>query len=395
MLNGLLHTRLSELLALLLVSCRVLLMGWLVSCRVLLMGWLVSCRVLLMGWLVSCRVLLMGWLVSCALLLVGCGAAPMEFISLSGEMLGTQYNITAELPRGSGRFVTAEAERLDERMKREMSIFDPSSQLSKINRGETNELTPWIEQNIRLADSISRLSGGLYDITCAPLVRAWGFAGGKPRFDIEPNIDSLLQFVGYKTIAVSGGELQRQDPRTQIDLNSIAKGFAVDRLAEILVRAGAQNLMVDIGGELVTKGTNPKGGGWRIGIETPIDGNMTNGELLQRRIVIDPDSKLRAVATSGNYRRFHTGANGEKVVHTINPLTGRAESSGLLSVTVMARTCAEADAMATMLLAAGDRRAEAIADGLENCEVYLIYNSEAAGLYRIYCSQGMRRLLLD
>ncbi len=330
-----------------------------------------------------------------ALLLVSCKGATLQFISLSGEMLGTQYHITAELPRGSAPIITQRAEELDKRMKSEMSIFDPSSQLSKINRGESNRTTPWIEQNIRLADSISRLSGGLYDITCAPLVKAWGFAGGKPDFDAQPNIDSLLQFVGYKTISLSNGELQRQDPRTQIDLNSIAKGFAVDRLAEILARTGAKNYMVDIGGELVTMGTNPKGGSWRIGIETPIDGNMSEGEFLQQRVAIEPNNPLRAVATSGNYRRFHRASNGEKIVHTINPLTGRAESSTLLSVTVLAHNCATADALATMLLAAGDRRAEELATEIEECEVYLIYNDEGDNGYRVFCSEGMSKMLLD
>ncbi len=330
-----------------------------------------------------------------ASLLISCDGAPMEFISLSGEMLGTQYNITAELPRGSARLVTKRAEELDQKMKREMSIFDTESQLSKINRGESNLTTPWIEQNIRLADSISRLSGGIYDITCAPLVKAWGFAGGKPRYDIEPNIDSLLAFVGYQTISLSEGRLVRQDPRTQIDLNSIAKGFAVDRLAEIVAHAGGSNYMVDIGGELVTMGTNPKGGSWRIGIETPIDGNMSSGDYLQQRLAIAPDNRLRGMATSGNYRRFHLSPSGEKVVHTINPITGRAESSTLLSVTVMARSCAEADALATMLLAAGDSRAEELAKSIEGCEVYLIYNKEDNEGYRIFCSEGMQSLVMD
>ncbi len=334
------------------------------------------------------------------LLLVSCNGAPQQFISLQGEMLGTQYHITAEVPMGGSVVIQRRAEELDERMKSEMSIFDPNSQLSKINRGESSKTTPWIEQNVRLADSISRLSGGIYDITCAPLVKAWGFAGGRPDFDAEPNIDSLLQFVGYEMIQIRDGEIIKEDERCQIDLNSIAKGFAVDRLAEIVRGVGSKNYMVDIGGELVTAGHNSKGGDWRIGIESPIDGNMSDGEFLQQRVAIAADNPLRGVATSGNYRRFHLSTNGEKIVHTINPLTGRAESSTLLSVTVLARTCAEADAMATMLLAAGDLRAEAIAQQIEGCEVYLIYNrakdeTTGQGDYRIVCSEGMQKILLD
>ncbi len=334
-----------------------------------------------------------------ALLLASCDGAPKQFVSIEGEMLGTTFHITAELPMGGAAVVQRRAKELDQRMKSEMSIFDPESQLSRINRGESDELTPWIEANIRLADSISRLSGGVYDITCAPLVGAWGFAGGRPNMEAEPNIDSLLQFVGYEGIEILDGRVVKRDPRMQIDLNSIAKGFAVDRLAEIVEQVGGVNYVVDIGGELHLSGTNPSGGAWRIGIETPIDGNMTEGEYLQQRVAVESNNQLRGMATSGNYRRFHLSANGEKIVHTINPLTGRAESSTLLSVTVMARNCAEADALATMLLAAGDSRAEELAESIEGCEVYLIYNKgeddDSSSGYRVVCSEGMKKMLLD
>ncbi len=330
------------------------------------------------------------------ILIVGCGERPMCFTSIEGAMLGTRYHITAEIPTGAEADIAERAEMLDRRMKREMSIFDPTSQLSLINSGVSDETTPWIEANINLADSISRLSGGVYDITVAPLVKAWGFAGGRTTVNVVPNIDSLLEFVGYRGIKIEDGHIAKQDPRMQIDLNSIAKGFAVDRMADILESMGVVNYMVDIGGELRLGGVNPRGSAWRIGVETPIDGNMTDGEFLQQRIAVDTSTSLRAVATSGNYRRFYLMPNGEKVVHTINPMTGYAESSTLLSVTVLARSCAEADAMATMLMAAGDKRAEELAQEIENCEVYLIYNSaEEEGGYRVYASDGMSTRLLD
>lgn len=310
-------------------------------------------------------------------------------------MLGTRYHITAELPAGSERRVMKLADELDTKMKREMSIFDENSLLSRINRSECDQLTPWLEQNIRLADSISRLSGGIYDITVAPLVKALGFAGGKPQNADSYNRDSLMEFVGYQGISILDGRLIKRDPRTQIDLNSIAKGFAVDRLADIIREMGAESYIVEIGGEVTTRGTNPMGNPWRIGIETPFDGNMSDGEYLQQRVAISSESPLRALATSGNYRRFYLSKGGEKVVHTINPITGRAESSTLLSASVLAPTCAEADALATMLLAAGDRRAEELAKSL-NCEVYLIYNSnDEESPYRVFCTPMMQKMLLN
>ncbi len=336
--------------------------------------------------------------------LSACSTPESVYMGVEGEMIGTTYHITAQLPAGSEGEVMRRAERLDAKLKQEMSIFNPESQLSKINRSESLLTTPWIEQNIRLADSISRLSGGVYDITVAPLVEAWGFGGSynamKEQGAPLPNIDSLLEFVGYEGISIQDGKIIKQDNRMQIDLNSIAKGFAVDRMGEILEDMGATNYMVDIGGELFIKGNNPSGNPWRVGIESPIDGNMTHGGYLEQRIAISEQSELRAIATSGNYRRFYISEDGEKIVHTINPITGHAESSTLLSVTVLARTCAEADGYATMLLAAGDKRAEELAQEIENCEVYLIYNNRRTGEedileYREYFSDGMKDRLMD
>ncbi len=289
---------------------------------------------------------------------------------------------------------------MDGKLKREMSLFDPTSQLSRVNRGESSKLTDWMAQNITLADSISRLSGGIYDITVAPLVKAYGF--GAEKRQEHPNVDSLLQFVGYDRIYIKrdadGLSLVKSDERMQIDLNSIAKGFAVDRAAEILDQCGAQNYLVEIGGELRVKGVNPAGKMWRVGVESPIDGNMSEGEYLERRIKIDPYSPLQAMATSGNYRRFYRNDEGEKIVHTIDPSTGKSIPSQLLSATVIAPTCAEADAYATMFMAAGDKRAEELASKIENCEVYFIYNNrrskEGESEYHEYYSEGMRKMLM-
>ncbi|MFI3304877.1 MAG: FAD:protein FMN transferase, partial [Rikenellaceae bacterium] len=265
---------------------------------------------------------------------------------------------------------------------------------------ETTQITEWMAQNILLADSISRLSDGIYDITVAPLVKAWGF--GAERREEHPNVDSLLQFVGYEGLRVERGfreiELHKRDSRMQIDLNSIAKGFAVDRVSDILDTYGSQNYIVEIGGELQVCGVNPSGKWWRVGVESPIDGNMSEGELLERRVQLHPYSPLRAMATSGNYRRFYLNDEGEKIVHTIDPTTGLSKSSTLLSATVIAATCAEADAYATMFMAAGDQCAEEIAASIENCEVYFIYNNAREGdeksEYREYFSEGMRKMLM-
>ncbi len=337
--------------------------------------------------------------------LVGCaGGSDSQYLSLQGMMFGTTYHIKAQLPPSSRKPLEAQIEALNTQLLREMSLFDTASQLSRLNRGETSQITEWMAQNLLLADSISRLSDGIYDITVAPLVKAWGF--GAERRQEHPNIDSLLQFVGYEGLSVerSRGEitLHKRDSRMQIDLNSIAKGFAVDRVATILDTYGSKNYIVEIGGELRVCGVNPSGKWWRVGVESPIEGNMSEGELLERRVQLHPYSPLKAMATSGNYRRFYLNDEGEKIVHTIDPTTGLSTSSTLLSATVIAPTCAEADAYATMFMAAGDQRAEELAAEIDNCEVYFIYNNNANNArargdeaeYREYFSEGMRGMLM-
>ncbi len=348
------------------------------------------------------RRILSGIMALVASLAVGCAGGEKEFITLSDTMLGSTVNIKAELAPNDRKALAQGVRQINSQMIAEMSIFDKNSILSQINRGERNDLTPWIEYNIRLADSISRISGGTYDITVAPLVKAWGFAtSGANATTIDPskielpNVDSLLKLVGYKKLSIKDGKLHKEVANMQIDLNSIAKGFAVDKVAKLIESLGGENYLVEVGGELRFAGLNPSGNGWRVGVETPVDETLTSGTSYEKRLEILPSNPLRAMATSGNYRRFYTTADGKRVTHTIDPKTGRGDGSRLLSVTVLAPTCAEADAYATMLLAAGDKGAERLARKIKNCEVYLIYSSTTGDqTYSDYASPGMRQVIM-
>ncbi len=328
-------------------------------------------------------------IVSTLLLFVGC--AGDRYSTVEGAMLGTTLRIVSDV-KCSPRKLYAKAMELDEQIKSEMSIYDPNSLLSRINRGETDSVTPGLNYLLRLSDMVSRHSGGEYDVTVLPLVRAYGFAGEEA--EQNPNIDSLLEFVGFYKIKVYGDHLRRMDIRTQIDLNSIAKGYTVDKLAELVESLGAENYIVDIGGEILCKGINAQGTGWRVGVESPIDGNMTNGDYIEKRIMVDPNSELRAMATSGNYRRYYLDENGQKVTHTISPTTGKSKNSSLLSATVVAKNCALADAYSTMFMAVDEKDIMIISQYTPDTEVYFIF-ADSAGGYREYFSEGMRRMILE
>lgn len=316
-------------------------------------------------------------------LMCGCGEAS-RYIEIQGEALGTfvQVKCNTTLP---DQTISDIIQEVDRESKNSMSIFSSESLLSRINSNETDSLDCHIIRNIELAHRFSVLSDGAYDITIKPLTDALGF--GKKGVTTQTNIDSLLEFVGYDLISIEDGRIHKADSRVQIDLNSIAKGYTVDLLADRLEALNIADYMVNIGGEIRCRGYNAKGERWSIAIETPYDGNMAMDSF--EKIVRIAD---KAVATSGNYRRYYLTESGQKVAHTISPKTGRSVVSTLLSATVIAPTCVEADAAATMLMSLGaTEEATRIA---EQCheeygwDYYLIFAGDED--YRIECSESLK-----
>jgi len=323
-----------------------------------------------------------------AALMAGCGTGAAEYTTVDGTMLGTTFHVAADV-RGIGQQqLYAALMEIDREAKASMSIFDETSLLSRLNANATDRVDDHIARCLRLADSIGSLSGGHYDVTVKPLVEAWGFAG-KERAG-EPNIDSLLEFVGRDKVRIRDGRLIKDDPRVQLDFNSLAKGYTVDLAAAAVERMGARNYLVEIGGEIRCKGVNPRGKAWQIGVETPFDGNLTQGEYLQKRVRMTEGG----LATSGNYRRYYIDDRGCKVAHTIDPQTGRSALSRLLSVTVAAPTCAEADALGTMFLAMGADDALAAAARMPEAKVYFILAGKGEE-YEEYVSPAMQALIMD
>lgn len=320
-------------------------------------------------------------------LAAGC-AGRGEYVTVDGAMLGTTMHVVADVKGTSAQQLYAAAMELDREAKASMSIFDPTSLLSRLNRNETDSVDRHIAFNLRLADSIGALSDGRYDVTVKPLVEAWGFAGRERT--LHPNLDSLLAFVGRDKVRIVDGRLVKSDPRVQLDFNSVAKGYTVDLLAQLVEQLGGRNYIVDIGGEVRCRGVNREGNPWRIGIETPFDGNMSDGAYLQKRLCMSSGG----LATSGNYRRFYRTDDGRKVAHTIDPRTGRSVISRLLSATVAAPTCAEADALGTMFMALGADDALRMADSLPGLKAYFILAGQGDA-YEEYVTPAMRALIME
>lgn len=277
----------------------------------------------------------------------GC-AANNSWQQVTGAVWGTTYTL-----KWQGRPELADSAIAQMRqVELALSMFDPASNISRINRGETDTLSPMGARVFSLARRVSLASGGAYDPTVAPLVDLWGFGRDKSArtADTAPDsaaIAAALARVGMAQCGLDSVTLtvSRKHPQTQFDFSSIAKGFGVDCVAAALKRNGVENFMVEIGGEMSLAGHSPAGRDWNIQIDGPDSGRDGHSAL---EVLPLTDC---AVATSGNYRNFRTLADGTRATHTLDPRTGRPVATNTLTVTVIAPDCALADALATACMA--------------------------------------------
>ena len=242
------------------------------------------------------------------------------------------------------------------------------------------------------AMEVSEATGGAFDITVAPLVNLWGFGFKNSDNVSQAAIDSILQFVGYKTVHLDEeGHLHKDDPRTIMDASSIAKGYMSDVVADFLREQGVENYMVEIGGEVALNGVNPKGSRWSIGINKPTDDSTQVNSELQDILYMSEGG----VATSGNYRNFYY-KDGKKYAHTIDPHTGYPIQQDILSSTVIARDCMTADAYATAFMVLGKEKAMEVLAKDTTLMAYFIVDAPDAdgnGGYEIVCSPALEQRL--
>jgi thiamine biosynthesis lipoprotein len=250
-------------------------------------------------------------------------------------------------------------------------MFNPESTISQVNNSEVMIVGDQLFLKVfRRAMEISDWTNGAFDITVAPAVNAWGFGFKHAQNISQATIDSLLEITGYNKIHEVNGIIEKDDPRIMLDCSAIAKGFGSDMVADMLRSKGINDFMVEIGGEIVVSGHNPKGKLWNIGISKPVDDSLSVNNELQTVI---PVTDI-AMATSGNYRNFYV-KDGRKYAHTIDPHTCTPVSHNLLSVTVFAQDCATADALATSMMVMGLDSAQALCARHPEIQAYFIYQA--------------------
>ena len=285
----------------------------------------------------------------------GCqrNATKDSIIAMTGFSMGTSYSIKIVRQPGISDTKTLhkQIKSLLSDIDTQMSTYLAESEISQFNKlRETNwfSLSPRTFAVVSEALRISRLSLGAFDITIGGLVELWGF-GRKEQSEVVPDVKVLekqLKNVGYEKIELKSGPaaIRKTDPLLMIDLSAIAKGYAVDRVAQFLEEYGVKNFLVEVGGEIKTRGLKDKSKPWRVAIERPTSD--------QRSIYKVVEMTGKAMATSGDYRNFFE-KDGKRYSHTLNPKTGWPIQHDLASVTVIHQSCMTADALATALMVLG------------------------------------------
>ncbi len=304
-----------------------------------------------------------------------------------GGALGTSYSITY-LSAESLNY-QKEIDSVFEVVNQSMSTYWPDSDISRINRGDTTvKADAMFREVFALSREVYQKTDGYFDPTVGVLVDAWGFGPG-PAMELDSaRVDSLLRFVGFDKVKLDEeGRIRKQHPGIRIDFNAIAKGYAIDRLAKMLDEKGIENYLVEVGGEIVARGENKvKGKSWVLGIDDP---QVEEGRRLKTTLML----KDRALASSGNYRKFRIDSiSGEKYVHTIDPITGYTKNSKVLSASVIAPTCAEADAYATAFMAMDMEDSRKLLASMSGIECYIIYLDEK-GETKEFLTKGFRARL--
>ena len=306
--------------------------------------------------------------------LCACGAKDPVEIVVSGNTMGTQFNVKLADVDVTAADLQQDIEDSLARVEQMMSTFLPDSEISTFNVSSTtdwNTISHEFCSSVEEALVLSTLTDGSFDITVGPLVNLWGFGPGdmihEPPADEE--ISSVMDSVGYEHLQADCARpaLKKDISDLFLDMSAFGKGYAVDRIADLLEGAGFQDYMVEVGGEIRLGGRNAKGEKWAIGIEMPLTD--------QRRPHTVVHLTDTAVATSGDYRNYFE-AGGERYSHTIDTRTGRPIIHELASVTVIDDSGYRADALATALLVMGPEKGMELA-ARENLAVLFLLRNDA------------------
>lgn len=300
-------------------------------------------------------------------------------VTNTGETQGTFYHIKYLIKDGVS--LQPRIEKILCSVDSSLSTYVPYSLISKINYRQDNIVDSLFETVFNCAQLVHKQTEGAFDCSIAPLVNAWGFG-----FEKKQNLDSLkikkiLKNIGFDKIYIKNDSLNIPK-NMMIDFNALAQGFTVDLIAKFLDDNSITDYLIEIGGELKSKGSNASDKIWRVGVDKPID------EIdLQDRFQFIMKLENKSIATSGNYRKYFE-ENGKKYSHTISPFNGYPVMNNFLSVSVIHDDCMLADAYATAFMVMGKSKTLKFLDNFPEIEAYIVY-TDKNGKFKTYISEKM------
>ncbi|MBZ9627409.1 FAD:protein FMN transferase [Psychroflexus sp. CAK1W] len=323
-------------------------------------------------------------LVLFGLLIISCEEST-SVRTLQGNALGTTYSL-----QYFSEDVDIQSSKIDSLLKvinTSMSTYIDDSDISKINSGNASiSVDSHFQKVFKDSKRIFKDTDAYFDPSVGFLVNAYGFGpGGYSESVTEHDIDSLYQYVGFDKIQLTEeNTITSTTSHLYLDFNAIAKGYTVDVFGDYLESKGLENYLVEIGGEVKVSGKNlDNTKPWKIGIEMPLEDGS-------RELKYGVNLYDESLATSGNYRKFRIDEEtGQKYVHTINPKTGKSQKTDILSASVIAQTCADADAYATAFMAMGFEKSMNFLYSNESLKVVFIY-SDKEGNQKTYISDELK-----
>ena len=328
-------------------------------------------------------------------LTVSCVRQPKKTV-LEGFAQGSNYAVTYY--DEAGRDFRQGIDSIFRAVDLSVNLWVDSSVICKVNRNEEVVLDPIFIDNFNIAQEAAKLSGGYFDPTISPLVKAWGFGAGNGERITENGtakpstkrselklIDSLRALVDYRKIRIEDGRVIKDNPAMQLDFNAVAQGYTADRIAAYLESQGVQNYLVNNGGEIMAKGGKPDGKPWVVGIEKPAE-NWDSEQIVQTRVPLSD----KGLVTSGSTRKY-VERDGKRYSHCIDPTTGWPVDHQVLSVTVLAENATWADALASICMVMGMEKSLPIIEGMDGVEAYYIYVNENNEL-ETFATKGFKLL---
>ncbi len=320
---------------------------------------------------------------------LACGCSPqgpLQMHNYQGGALGTSYAITVFTANQED--LAPAVDSVFTVVNRSLSTYQDDSDISRINSGDSTVVVDALFREVFEASGrIYRATNGYFDPTVGILVDAWGFGPG-PALEMDSTVvDSLLRYVGFEKLQLGpDNRLRKTYPAIRLDFNAIAKGYAIDCLGRMLEARGIDHYLVEVGGEVRTRGNQPeKDRAWHVGIDDP---QATEGRAIKRVVALEDVS----MASSGNYRKFRVDPEtGEKFVHTVDPHTGFTRNSNVLATSVIAPDCTTADGYATAFMAMDLEASKALLADSPDLEGYIVYLNED-GVTEEFATPGFEAL---